>query len=143
MRNVANSLDGKHPVCQRLVHSDYACNPLLAIKRAPDGTWSDQRFCINFIPINKHTAPDRYSAHRADELFARVVNAKYLTALDLRSGYHQISNEHDSVAKTAFWWSTATVSPNLLAYQRMPFGLKNAPAKFQRVMDTKLARGGV
>jgi hypothetical protein len=28
-------LDGKHPVCQRLVHSDYACNPLLAIKRAP------------------------------------------------------------------------------------------------------------
>jgi hypothetical protein len=135
-------LDGKHPVCQRLVHSDYACNPLLAIKRAPDGTWSDQRFCINFIPINKHTAPDRYSAHRADELFARVVNAKYLTALDLRSGYHQIPMDHDSVAKTAFWWSTATVSPNLLAYQRMPFGLKNAPAKFQRVMDTELARGG-
>jgi hypothetical protein len=135
-------VDGKHPVCRRLVESDYACNPILAIKRAPDGTWSDHRFCINFIPINKHTESDRYSAHRADDLFARVVKAKFLTALDLRSGYHQIPMHEDSVSKTAFWWSTNTTSPNLLAYQRMPFGLKNAPAKFQRVMDRELARGG-
>jgi hypothetical protein len=133
---------GKHPVCTRLVESDYACNPILAVKRAPDGTWSDHRFCINFIPINKHTEPDRYSAHRADDLFRRVVKAKYLTALDLRSGYHQIPMHTDSVSKTAFWWATHTTSPNLLAYQRMPFGLKNAPAKFQRVMDRELARGG-
>jgi hypothetical protein len=41
-------LEGEHPVCCRLVESDYACNPLLAITRAPDGTWSDQRFCIKF-----------------------------------------------------------------------------------------------
>jgi hypothetical protein len=69
-------LDGEHPVCVRLVESDYACNPILAIKRAPDGAWSDHRFCINLIPINKHTESDRYSAHRADDLFARVVKAK-------------------------------------------------------------------
>ena len=135
-------VSGLHPVCIRLSESDYSSNPILAIKRAPDGTWSDQRFCVNYIPINRHTEPDQYSAHRAEDLFARVVNAKFLTALDLRSGYHQIPMHPDSVSTTAFWWATHTTPPQLLAYQRMPFGLKNAPAKFQRVMDHELERGG-
>jgi len=38
--------------------TDYACNPVLAMKRAPDGTWSDKRFCVNYIPINRHTELD-------------------------------------------------------------------------------------
>jgi hypothetical protein len=110
--------------------SDYSCNPILAIKRAPDGTWSDQRFCVNYIPINRHTEADQYSVHRAEDLSARVVNAKFPTALDLRSGYHQIPMHPNSVSKTAFWWATHTTPPQLLAYQQMPFGRKNAPAKF-------------
>jgi hypothetical protein len=133
---------GEHPVCIRLSESDYACNPILAIKRAPDGTWSDQRFCVNYIPINRHTESDQYIAHRAEDPFARVVNAEYLAALDLRSGYHQIPMHPDSISETAFCWATHTTPPQLLAYQRMPFGLKNAPAKFQRVMDAELERGG-
>jgi hypothetical protein len=72
--------------------------------------WSDHRFCINFTHINKHTESDQYSAHRADDLFARVVKAKFLTALDLRPGYHQIPMHGDSVSKTAFWWSINTPS---------------------------------
>ena len=47
-----------------VVESDYACNPVLAMKRAPDGSWSQKRFCINFIPINRHTELDRYGATR-------------------------------------------------------------------------------
>jgi hypothetical protein len=72
----------------------------------------------------------------------RVVNGKFLTALDLRSGFHQIPMHPDSISKTAFWYASGTHPPQLLAYTRMPFGLKNAPAKFQRVMDAELARGG-
>ena len=135
-------LAGARPTCTKLVESDYACNPVLAIKRAPDGTWSDKRFCINFIPINKHTELDMYKTLRADTMFDKVVRAKYLTALDLRSGFHQIPMHPDSISKTAFWWSTNTTAPQLLAYQRMPFGLKNAPAKFQRMMDVELALAG-
>jgi len=133
-------LGGLQPVCQRIATSDYACNPTLAMKRAPDGTWSDQRFCINFIPINRHTELDRYGSHQAERMFARVVKAKFLTALDLRSGFHQIPMDPDSVAKTAFWWSGGDQPPQLMAYNRMPFGLKNASAKFQRVMDAELLR---
>jgi transposase InsO family protein len=116
---------------------------VLAAKRAPNGTWSDKRFCVNFIPINKHTELDRYGSHRAEDLFHKVTKAKYLTALDLRSGFHQIPVSEEDVTKTAFWWVSArSQPPRLLAYQRMPFGLKNAPAKFQRVMDTELAFSG-
>jgi hypothetical protein len=133
----------EHNVVCRLASSDYSSNPVLAMKRAPDGTWSDKRFCVNYIRINKHTELDRYGSHRADHLFDKVVRGKYMTALDLRSGFHQIPVHKDSIAKTAFWYvSDGGLPPQLLAYQRMPFGLKNAPAKFQRVMDTELQRGG-
>jgi hypothetical protein len=130
-------------VVRELKHSNYACNVVLAAKRAPNGTWSDKRFCVNFIPINKHTELDRYGSHRAEDLFHKVTKAKYLTALDLRSGFHQIPIAEEDVTKAAFWWVSArSQPPRLLAYQRMPFGLKNAPAKFQRVMDTELAHSG-
>jgi Reverse transcriptase (RNA-dependent DNA polymerase) len=135
----ADLLAGRFPTCIELTESDYACNPVLAIKRAPDGTWSDKRFCINFIPINKHTELEQYKTFRADLMLDKVVRAKFLTALDLRSGFHQIPIHPAHVSKAAFWQSTHTQSPRLLAYQRMPFGLKNAPAKFQRVMDVELA----
>jgi transposase InsO family protein len=124
-------------------HSRYACNATLAAKRAPDGTWSDKRFCINFIPINKHTSIDCYGSHKADDLFQRVSRKKYFTALDLRSGFHQIPMDPDSVDKTSFWHVSArNQPPRLMSYSHMPFGLKNASAKFQRVMDAELNRFG-
>jgi hypothetical protein len=130
-------------VVKEIKHSNYACNVVLAAKRAPDGTWSDKRFCVNFIPINKHTELDRYGSHRAEDLFHKVTSAKYLTALDLRSGFHQIPIAESDRCKAAFWWVSArNQPPKLLAYQRMPFGLKNAPAKFQRVMDSELTASG-
>jgi hypothetical protein len=118
-------------VISELRQSEYACNPVLAIKRAPDGTWSDKRFCVNFIPINTHTKLDPYGCHRTEELLPRAVRARYLTALDLRSGFHQIPILPEHQQRTAFWWVSAKARPpRLMAYNRMPFGLKNAPAKF-------------
>jgi hypothetical protein len=129
-------------IVMKVATSNYACNPVLAMKRALDGTWADKRFCINFIPINKHTELDRYGSHKANDLFARVSRSKYLTALDLRSGFHQIPMDEGSILKTAFWFVSGKNPPQLLAYKRMPFGLKNASAKFQRVMDRELERSG-
>ena len=132
----------RNDVIVELQTSKYACNPVLAMKRAPDGTWSDKRFCVNYTRVNKDTELDRYGTHRAEELYRKVVRAKYLTALDLRSGFHQIPIYPPDISKTAFWWVSSNMPPRLMAYKRMPFGLKNAPAKFQRVMDTELARAG-
>ena len=129
-------------VCKEISFSNYACNPVVVAKRAPDGTWSDHRFCINFIPVNKHTTVMQYGVHRPVDLLERASKAKYVTALDMRSGFHQIPMADDSVAKTAFWWVSAKHGPRLVAYQRMPFGLCNAAQYFQSVMDAELEKGG-
>ena len=137
-----DELESAGTVTQRQ-HSRYACNAVLAAKRAPNGTWTDKRFCINFVPINKFTELDCYGSHKADDLFQRVSKKKFFTALDLRSGFHQIPMAANSVEKTSFWHVSArNQPPRLMSYNRMPFGLKNASAKFQRVMDTELQRSG-
>lgn len=57
----------------------------------------------------------------------------YFTTLDLASGFHQIEVDEKDIKKTAF-----NVENGQYDYTRMPFGLKNAPATFQRVMDNVL-----
>ena len=126
-----------------LESSNFACNVVLAAKRAPDGTWSDKRFCVNFIPVNKHTVLDNYGSHKAETLLHTVARKAYLTALDMRSGFHQILMLPEDVCKTAFWYVRKNLPPVLMAYNCMPFGLKNASAKFQRVMDFELQKHGL
>ena len=132
----------KAGVISPVVSSDYACNVVLAAKRAPDGSWSDKRFCVNFIPVNKHTVLDNYGSHKAESLLQNASTKPYLTALDLRSGFHQLLMKPSDVTKTCFWYVRKNLPPVLMAYNRMPFGLKNASAKFQRVMDHELAKHG-
>jgi RNase H-like domain found in reverse transcriptase/Reverse transcriptase (RNA-dependent DNA polymerase)/Integrase zinc binding domain/PHD-finger/Integrase core domain/C-5 cytosine-specific DNA methylase len=132
----------KAGVVKHVESSNFACNVVLAAKRAPDGTWSDKRFCVNFIPVNKHTVLDNYGSHKAETLLQAVSSKPYLTALDLRSGFHQIHMHPDDISKTCFWYVRKNLPPVLMAYTRMPFGLKCASAKFQRVLDFELQRHG-
>lgn len=115
----------------------YACAPVLAAKKDPEGNWTDRRFCIDFRPLNKATIPDRYNLHRPEDIFSRASKAQIFTKLDLRAGFHQIPIDPASQQYTSFWWDN-----QLWCFTRMPFGLRNAPAVFSRIMDAELQQSG-
>lgn len=105
-------------------------SPCLLVPKS-DGT---HRLVVDFRKINNITIPDRYPMPRIDDLIDTVASAKYISKLDLVKGYHQIPLEEDSKEVTAF------VTPfGLYEYNAMPFGLMNAPATFQRLMNNVLA----
>lgn len=91
------------------------------------GEW---RMCIDYRPLNNYTINDKYQLPRISDLLYSVKGSKYFIAIDLRSGYWQIPMELESRSYTAF-----RAGNGLYEFQVMPFGLKTAPATFQRNMD--------
>ena len=93
----------------------------------------DWRFCIDFRKLNDVTIDDEYPLPRIQDLLRSVRDSKYFVALDLRSGYWQILMDDDSIPLTAF-----RTHRGLYEFTVMPFGLKNAPASFSRLMQDVL-----
>jgi site-specific DNA-cytosine methylase len=116
----------------------YASCPHFPSKRDAQGNWTDKRVTIDFRKINQHTEKDQYGLHRPEELFQKVSKAKYFSKIDLRSGFHQIPIDPDSRSKTAFWWGN-----ELWQYTRLPMGLSNSPAAFQRILDHEINAAGL
>ncbi|XP_044155688.1 uncharacterized protein LOC122942250, partial [Bufo gargarizans] len=95
-----------------------------------DGT---TRFCVDYRRLNDKTVTDAYPMPRMDELLDRISAGKYLTTIDLCKGYWQIPLAEDAIPKSAF------ITPfGLYQFRVMPFGMKNAPATFQRMVDQLL-----
>ncbi|GET58735.1 retroviral-like aspartic protease 1 [Rhizophagus irregularis DAOM 181602=DAOM 197198] len=90
----------------------------------------DKRFCIDFRKINQMTITDTYPLPRINDLLEKFRVAKWFTTIDLASGYWQIEMKEEDKEKTAF-----ICSQGLYEFNVMPFGLKNAPAIFQRTMN--------
>lgn len=91
------------------------------------------RIVIDFRKLNEQTDQDAYPLPNSDEILDHLGKAKFFSALDLSSGFHQIPMEQNSIKYTAF-----STPQGHFHYNRMLFGLKNAPATFQRMMDTAL-----
>ena len=120
------------------VSTKYAQNVVVAAKKDEAGNWTDYRFCIDYRPINKVTPADKYPLHLADELWDRIGSSKFLTKIDMKSGFHNIRIAPEDQPKTAFWWGNRAYM-----WARAPFGLKCIANFFQRVMDAQIANVGL
>ncbi|KMQ82914.1 enzymatic polyprotein endonuclease reverse [Lasius niger] len=89
---------------------------------------------IDYRSLNEKTVGDAYPLPNITDILDQLGSAKYFSVLDLASGFHQISMTSKDAPKTAF-----STPYGHYQFKRMQFGLKNAPATFQRLMDNVLS----
>ena len=106
--------------------SPFSSNVMLVRKK--DGSF---RFCIDFRKLNSHTVRDAYTLPHIDDTIDTLTGAKYFSKLDLRRGYWQVEMKEEDKEKTAF----SVGNLGFFECNRMAFGLTNAPATFQRLME--------
>ena len=104
-------------------------SPVTLVKKK-NGKW---RFCVDYRKLNNVTKKDRYPLPLINEIIDRLGGSKWFTSIDLASGYWQVEVAEEDKEKTAF-----ITKYGLFEYNVMPFGLCNAPATFQRLMNTAL-----
>ncbi len=92
------------------------------------------RFYIDYRNVNSVTRKDAYPLPRVDDTLDTLAGSKWFSTLDLLSGYWQVEVSPEDRNKTAF-----CTHEGLFEFRVMPFGLCNAPATFQRLMDAVLA----
>lgn len=107
-------------------HSPFSSNVVLVRKH--DGSL---RMCVDYRQLNSRTIRDNYALPRIDEILDSLSGNRYFTVLDMKSGYHQIEILEEHKQRTAF-----TVGPlGFFEFNKMPFGLANAPATYQRLQE--------
>jgi RNase H-like domain found in reverse transcriptase/Reverse transcriptase (RNA-dependent DNA polymerase)/Integrase zinc binding domain/Integrase core domain len=114
--------------------------PLLIVSKKA-GADGDKRYrlCVDFRKLNEATISDLYPLPHISEILDKIGSAKYFSTYDLKAGFHQIEVAPECRHLLAFQGANTH-----LEYRRMPFGLKNAPATMQRLMNEVLSgiKGG-
>jgi len=104
-------------------------SPAVLVKKK-DGTI---RFCVDYRKLNSQTVKDSFPLPRIDDILDQLSGNTWFSTLDLKSGYWQIKIDPKDKEKTAF-----SIGNGLWQFTVMPFGLCNAPATFQRLMEKVL-----
>lgn len=109
-------------------------SPIWIVPKKKDASGEQKwRLVVDYRKLNDKTIDDRYPLPNITDILDKLGKSNYFSTIDLASGFHQIEVTENDIQKTAF-----NVEHGHFEYVRMPFGLKNAPATFQRVMDNVL-----
>nr|GEX27450.1 reverse transcriptase domain-containing protein [Tanacetum cinerariifolium] len=112
-------------IMREVYYHDWLSNPVMVKKH--DGSW---RMCVDFTDLNKACPQDCYPLPEIDWKMESLCGYPFKCFLDAYKGYHQIQLAEADEEKTAFH-----TGQGVYCYTKMPFGLKNAGATYQRLMD--------
>nr|GEX31969.1 reverse transcriptase domain-containing protein [Tanacetum cinerariifolium] len=112
-------------IMRAVYYHDWLSNPVMVKKH--DGSW---RMCVDFTDLNKACPQDCYPLAEIDWKVESLCGYPFKCFLDAYKGYHQIQLAAADKEKTAFH-----TRQGVYRYTKMPFGLKNASATYQRLMD--------
>ncbi|MBW0468661.1 hypothetical protein O181_008376 [Austropuccinia psidii MF-1] len=109
------------------------CNEIVEITTAVIITWHDgnSRLCGDFRALNNYTKADKYPIPRIPHALDKLAKIKYITKMHCMKGFHQ-----NGVKSKSTKLLRIICHMGRFEYTKMPFGIKNAPAHFQRMMDT-------
>lgn len=119
--------------CRNIIEE--SCSPWVSpavMVKKKDGSL---RFCVDYRKLNAVTIKDSYPLPRIDEIIDRLAGNVWFSILDLKSGYWQIRMSPEDKEKTAF-----SIGNGLWQFNVLPFGLCNAPATFERLMEKVLGK---
>lgn len=126
----------KLSLAQKIIQSSHSPynSPIWIVPKKLDASGRTKwRMVIDYRKLNEVSKGDKYPIPNIVDILDKLGKSKYFSTLDLASGCHQIDVDPRDVEKTAF-----STEEGHFEYLRMPIGLKNAPATFQRVMDNVL-----
>ena len=110
-------------------------SPILVIPKKEDASGKRKwRIVVDFRKLNEVTVGDSFPLPVISEILDTLGNSRYFSTIDCASGFLQVPVKPKDQAKTAF-----STREGHFQYKRMPFGLKGAPATFQRLMTTVLS----
>jgi RNase H-like domain found in reverse transcriptase/Reverse transcriptase (RNA-dependent DNA polymerase)/Integrase zinc binding domain len=106
-------------------------SPIWIVGKKMDASGQQKwRLVVDYRKLNEKTISDRYPIPNINDILDKLGRAQYFSTIDLASGFHQIEMDQCSIEKTAF-----SVDNGHWEFLRMPAGLRNSPATFQRAMD--------
>lgn len=110
-------------------------SPLWVVSKKIDASGKQKwRLVIDYRKLNEVTINDKFPIPNIDDILDKLGRSMYFTTIDLAKGFHQIEIFENDIPKTAF-----STNQGHYEFLRMPFGLKNAPSTFQRMMNSILS----